>query len=293
MAKKSILLQLDPDPQASVFDAVVAVDAGVDQLLQYRAVEPGQVQALVHGAIFTRGGPDLARTAIFIGGANVAAGERLLAEVKKSFFGPMRVSVLLDANGANTTAAAAVIAAARHLALSETTALVLAGTGPVGLRVARLLAGQGAQVRLASRSLARSQEACAGISQRLPQARLEPWQTAAASELERALTGAQLVIACGAAGIELLPQPNRAAAPDLKVVIDLNAVPPLGVAGVEVMDRAAVRDGQIAYGAIGVGGTKMKIHRAAIQALFTANNLALDAEEVFAIGQQLEAGKLP
>lgn len=292
MAKKTILLQLDPDPQASVFDAVVAVDAGVDQLLQYQAVEPGQVQTLVHGAIFTRGGPDLARTAIFIGGSNVAAGERLLAEVKKSFFGPMRVSVLLDANGANTTAAAAVIAAARHLALAETTALVLAGTGPVGLRVARLLAGQGAQVRLASRSLTRSQEACAGIAERLPQARLQPLQTSVASDLQSAISGVQLVIACGAAGIELLPQPIRNSAPNLKVVIDLNAVPPLGVAGVEVMDKASPRDGQLAYGAIGVGGTKMKIHRAAIQALFTANNLLLDAEEVFAIGQQLEAGKL-
>jgi hypothetical protein len=292
MAKKTILLQLDPDPQASVFDAVVAVDAGVDQLLQYQAVEPGQVQTLVHGAIFTRGGPDLARTAIFIGGSNVAAGERLLAEVKKSFFGPMRVSVLLDANGANTTAAAAVIAAARHLALAETTALVLAGTGPVGLRVARLLAGQGAQVRLASRSLTRSQEACAGIAERLPQARLQPLQTSVASDLQSAISGVQLVIACGAAGIELLPQPIRNSAPNLKVVIDLNAVPPLGVAGVEVMDKASPRDGQLAYGAIGVGGTKMKIHRAAIQALFTANNLLLDSEEVFAIGQQLEAGKL-
>jgi len=53
------------------------------------------------------------------------------------------------------------------------------------------------------------------------------------------------------------------------------------------MDKAKDRDGLICYGAIGVGGTKMKIHRAAIQQLFTANNLVLDAEEVFQIGQQL------
>jgi hypothetical protein len=31
----------------------------------------------------------------------------------------------------------------------------------------------------------------------------------------------------------------------------------------------------------------MKIHRAAIEKLFTANDLVLDAEEVFALGQQL------
>ena len=68
MSKTKILIQLDPDPHASVFDAVVAVDSGVERLLQYASVEPQQVQGLVHGAIFTRGGPDLASTAIFIGG---------------------------------------------------------------------------------------------------------------------------------------------------------------------------------------------------------------------------------
>ena len=73
----------------------------------------------------------------------------------------------------------------------------------------------------------------------------------------------------------------------LRLLIDLNAVPPAGIGGIEVMDKAADRGGQICYGAIGVGGTKMKIHKAAIHKLFTANNLMLDAEEVFAIGKEL------
>ena len=71
------------------------------------------------------------------------------------------------------------------------------------------------------------------------------------------------------------------------MVVDLNAVPPLGVAGVEATDKAKERDGVVCYGALGVGGTKMKIHRAAIQRLFTANNLVLNTEEVFAIGKTL------
>src|SRR5690349_13042912 len=98
MSKPKILIQLDPDPHASVFDAVVAVDAGAEHLLQYSGVEVGQVRDLVHGAIFTRGGPELASTAIFIGGTNVAAGEAILSAVKKNFYGPaLRVSVMLDA----------------------------------------------------------------------------------------------------------------------------------------------------------------------------------------------------
>jgi len=108
-----------------------------------------------------------------------------------------------------------------------------------------------------------------------------------ADEISQALAGAQIVIAAGAAGVELLPVAVRRNAVGLQVAIDLNAVPPAGIGGIEAMDKAKERDGVICYGAIGVGGTKMKIHRAAIERLFTANNLILDAEEVFQIGQEL------
>ena len=287
MSKQKILIQLDSDPHPSVFDAVVATDAGVERLLQYGGVQPKHVRELVHGAMFTRGPQDLLNTAIFIGGSNVQAGEELLAHVARVFFGPLRVSVLLDANGANTTAAAAVLAAARHVELSASTAAVLGGTGPVGERAARLLAGQGAAVRVCSRSVARAAEACSRIRQQLPSAQLTPLACSAAAETAAALDGAEVAIAAGAAGIELIPAEVRRGCVSLRVAIDLNAVPPVGIAGIEPTDKAKDRDGITCYGAIGVGGTKMKIHRAAIQRLFTANHLVLNAEEVFAIGQQL------
>src|SRR5215813_7883465 len=105
MDKRKILIQLDTDPQPSVFDRVVAVDAGADEVFSYGGVKPEQVRDLVHGAIFTRGPDDLKRTAIFIGGSDVAAGERLLSEARMQMIPAARlsVSVLLDANGANTT----------------------------------------------------------------------------------------------------------------------------------------------------------------------------------------------
>jgi hypothetical protein len=287
MSKRKVLIQLDPDPQASVFDAVVAVDAGVDQLLQYSAVQRGQVRELVHGAMFTRGPQELYHTAIFIGGMNVAAGEGLLQEVTSCFFGPMRVSVLLDANGANTTAAAAVLAAARHVDLANATSVVLAGTGPVGQRAARLLARQGAKVRLASRALERAERACQEIRSRVADAQLTPVLARSASDTATALAGAQVVIAAGAAGVELMSSDHRASCATLEVAIDLNAVPPAGIAGIEASDKARQRNGVVCYGAIGVGGTKMKIHRAAIERLFSANNLVLDAEEVLTIGKEL------
>jgi hypothetical protein len=287
MAKPKILLQLDSDPHPSVFDAVVAVDAGVERLLQYGGVTPEQVTGLVHGAIFTRGPHDLASTAIFIGGSNVQRGEELLRRATAAFFGPLRVSVLLDANGCNTTAAAAVLAAARHVPLAGATAVLLGGTGPVGQRAARLLASQGAQVRVASRSHEKAAAVCRALADQQPGAKLTPVSCQSAPETAAALDGAAIAIAAGAARVELLPADVRRNCVSLQVAIDLNAVPPLGIGGIQPTDKARELDGVVCYGAIGVGGTKMKIHRAAIERLFTTNNLVLDAPEVFAIGQEL------
>jgi hypothetical protein len=289
MEKRTILVQLDSDRHASVFDRVVAIDAGTDEVFSYSGVKPEDVKDLVHGAIFTRGGKNLRRTAIFIGGSDVAAGERLLDEVKKHMlpqFG-LQVSVLLDANGANTTAAAAVLAAAQHLDLRAASALVLGGTGPVGQRVARLLARQGTPVRVASRQKARAETVCAAIQVKEPQAKLEPVGVSTPDELARAVPGQTLIVAAGAAGVLLLPRSARPHCKDLRVAIDLNAVPPLGVEGTEVGDKAALRDGVFCYGALGVGGTKMKIHKAAIARLFEGNTQVMDAEEVYDLAAAL------
>ena len=282
-----ILVQIDADDHASVFDAVVAIDAGIDHLLQYHSVTEDDVQGLVHGAIFTRGPQDLPATAIFIGGNNVGAAEALLKRVLNSFFGPLRVSVMMDASGANTTAAAAVLAARRHVPLSGATALVLAATGPVGQRVVRLLAREGARVRVASRDVVRARDVCERVRERVPTAELEAVGTTAQS-VPAALEGASLVIAAGAAGIELVPAQVWQASETLRVAVDLNAVPPLGIAGVEATDKAVVRGAVSCYGAIGVGGTKMKIHRTAIDRLFHSNSQVFDAEEIFAIGREIE-----
>ncbi len=292
MSDPKVLLQLDPDKQASSFDALVAIDAGVDQLLQYALVEPGDVATLVHGAMFTRGPAQLQRTAIFIGGSDVARAEALLAQVNATFFGPLRVSVMMDANGANTTAAAAVISARRHLDLAKISAVVLAGTGPVGQRVALLLARCGSQVSLASRQRERAAQACEQIRQRLPDqdgiGGVSAVQVDSAQAVAEAVASCQLVISAGAAGVRLLPTNVWSRCQSLRVAIDLNAIPPSGIEGTEVNDRANLRDGVVCYGAIGVGATKMKIHRAALQKLFQAHDLVLDASEVFDLGCALD-----
>ena len=287
MPLAKILLCLDTDAQPSVFDAVVAVDAGIDQLLRHGGVTAGVVRDLVYGAMFTRSAADLKNTAVFIGGSNVAAGETLLAKVRECFFGPMRVSVMLDSNGANTTAAAAVLVARKHVPLHGQLVTVLAGTGSVGRRIARLLARQDATIRVASRQWSRAQEVCDSIRALVPEAQLEPREVRDEASLRAALADAAIVFAAGAPGVELLPDPVRRESRSLKLVVDLNAVPPTGIGGILPQDKAADRDGQTAYGAIGVGGTKMKLHKASLARLFEANDLVLDAEEIYALGTSI------
>jgi glutamyl-tRNA reductase len=197
---------------------------------------------------------------------------------------------MMDGNGSNTTAAAAVLCAARHIDLARVDALVLGGTGPVGKRVARLLLRQGAHVRLASRALERSQAVCADLvgNLGLNSGRLD----AVGSEephLAEHLSQVNVIFGCGAAGVQLLSSGQLTLAKQLVVALDLNAVPPAGIEGIAVTDKAVQRAGRVDYGAIGVGGLKMKIHREAINTLYTRNDLVLDAEEIFEIGKDLES----
>lgn len=286
-----ILFQFDVDAHPSSFDSVVAVDAGVDHLFQYGNVDESVVEGLVHGGMFTRGGDDLKNTAIFIGGNNVVQAEALFRAVQKAFFGPVRVSVMLDASGCNTTAAAAVASASKHLALKGATAVVLGGTGPVGRRVAQMLVSQGSHVILASRLLDRAESACQDITGKLPDASIE----AAAPEEDSAklamLSRAEIVVACGAAGIELVSAAELRQLTNLKVAIDLNAVPPSGIGGVEAFDKAKqLGDSEgspVVYGPIGVGGLKMRTHKAAIAKLFESNDQVIDANEVLDLTKDL------
>ena len=286
MEKKTILIQLDPDAHASVFDRVVAIDSNVDELFSYANVQPDQVRDLVHGAIFTRSPKDLKNTAIFIGGGNVEKSEALLAKALAAMvpeYG-LRVSVLFDANGCNTTAAAAVRIAVKNLDLKDKKVLILAGTGPVGQRAALLLAKLGAKVFLSSRTIEKARSAIVSIGKKIGECPAPvAIQVANDVELKSALEGVELVISTGAAGVCLLPEKIRQAVSTLKMVIDLNAVPPMGIEGTSVMDKGVIREGVICYGAIGVGDLKMKIHRAAIAALFTRNDQVMDALEVYEI----------
>lgn len=287
---KKILLQLDSDRATSVFDAITAYDAGADVLLQYGEVEPGEVRDLVYGAMFTRGPEEMKSSAVFIGGSDVPKGEAMLKEVRDAFFGPVRVSAMLDARGCNTTAAAAVVRVLSGGALKDKKVVVLAGTGPVGQRAAGLLAKEGAAVTVAetlpSQTLERAQAACAAIGERFGVS-VSAAAAAGPDAVREVLDGAYAVLCTGAAGILLIPEAVWRDHPTLRILADVNAVPPLGVEGTKPDWHGKEVEGKLLYGALGVGSLKMRVHKRAIARLFEQNDLILDAEEIIAIAKEL------
>ena len=284
---KKLLFQLDTDPHPSVFDTVVAYDGGADHVIGHGAVSPENVTPLVEGAIFTRAPKDKKNTALFIGGSDLAAGQELLRAVRKKFFADFRVSVMLDSNGSNTTAAAGVARLAGSGAIAGKKTVVLAGTGPVGQRAAVMLAKEGArEVVVTSRQMARAERACTDMKTRFG-VDLTPLEAAANGARAHAIRDADVVFACGAAGVPLLDEKDWQGLATLKMLADANATPPLGIAGMEMLDRGTLRHGKICWGAIGFGTLKLTLHRACIAQLFERNDQVLDAEEIFSIAKTM------
>src|SRR3954463_10915117 len=230
---RKLLLQLDSSRLPSVFDQVVAYDAGADVIMSYGGVTEGDVRDLIHGCIFTRGPRDLHNTAVWIGGSNMSAGEQLLAMAQDALFGEFTVSIMLDSNGSNTTAVAAVVKIEETLGdLTGKKAVLLAGTGPVGQRAAGLLAHDGAHVTITSRKPEQGEKARQFISARF-NVQVEAVTLNEPTKVPDVLRGADVLLNSGPAGVQMVPKSVLSAVKTLQMAVDLNAVPPLGIEGVD------------------------------------------------------------
>jgi methylenetetrahydrofolate/methylenetetrahydromethanopterin dehydrogenase (NADP+) len=290
---RKLLLQLDSSRLPSSFDQVVAYDAGAEVVMSYGGVTEGDVRDLIHGCIFTRGPKDLHNTAVWIGGNNMSAGEQLLAMAQDALIPPLSVSIMLDSNGSNTTAVAAVVKIEETLGdVAGKRVLILAGTGPVGQRAAGLLAKDGAKVTITSRKPEQGEKARQFISARF-NVQVEAVTLNDPSTLPQLLDGVEVLLNSGPAGVQMVPKQAWSSAQSLKVAVDLNAVPPLGIEGVDVNDAEVIRNGVVVFGAFGVGNFKTKLHKACVARLFTRNDLVLDAEAIAEIARELVGRKEP
>jgi hypothetical protein len=279
---KKILIQLDTDPHASPFDAIAAYDAGVDVVLGFAEVSPENLDGIVQGAMFPRGPDGLGNTAFWVGGSRVRDGEAVFAAAQRLFFKPFTASIMLDSDGSNTTAAAAV-ARVRGAATLQGNRAAVIGVGPVGLRTAELLRREGAEVTMLTFPpdvMKGSHRRASGIPV-AQEAGFDVVEPASSDELDDALTGHVAVFAAGPAGRQILRRSGWADIEGLEAVVDYSAAEPVGVEGVARDDDLEDEDGIKKLGALAVGGPKMKLQKRCVERMFEAKGTVLDLTGVY------------
>jgi methylene-tetrahydromethanopterin dehydrogenase len=288
-----VLHMFTASPQMSPFDVNMAVDAGYQVVVPYCNIGAEMVTNLTQDAIFSRGPKGVSRTGIFIGGRDVMLAADMLDIARRAMVPPFEVSVFADPSGSYTTAAALVALVERHLKkvhgaeLDGKRVLILGGTGAVGRVAAAMAASLGADVVLASHTDgARAMRVSDEINRRFDIATVGV-SAAKPAELHQALSRAEIVFATAVAGVQVVSSADLAHAKPLLIAADVNAVPPEGIAGVNVMDAGkplagAVNPHAIGIGALAIGNVKYQVeHRLFMRMLTGGKPVYLGFPEAF------------
>ncbi len=298
--KRSILHMLDPMPHNSPFDINMAMDAGFDVMMPYSNVKLENVHGLVQDAIFSRGPAGVKKTGVFIGGRDIALAIEMMDVCKKAMVPPFEVSVFADPSGAFTTAAALVGCVEKQLKekhgkeLKDCTAVVIGGTGAVGIATGIIASLAGADTTLTDHlsvdtALAVSKEYNTRFGTALK-------GSYASSEADKArLVGEADIIFCTAkAGIQVLGKGVLSEARHLLVAGDVNAVPPLGIEGIKRSDNGAPlthavnSKGAVGIGALAVGDIKYQLQNILLKAMVDTNKpLYFDFRDAFAKAREI------
>ncbi len=296
MADKQILHMLSPLKQVSPFDVNMAVDAGYDAVVPYANITADDVLGLVQDAIFSRPPKLAVRTGIFIGGRDAIASLDMLEAAKKAMVPPFIVSVFADPAGSFTTAAALVAHVERQLrkmgkGLEGQRVVVYGATGVVGFASGVIAALEGAQVVLAGHDgTKRVAAACEEIRKRFG-VTLRPGDGSSEDSKASLLKEADAAFCCARAGVQVLSKEQIAASPDLLVAADVNAVPPMGVEGLDVQaDGVSIGGQAVGIGALAIGHTKYRTEFGLFRRMIeTDKPVAFDFRDAFKLARDFVA----
>ena len=266
MEKVSILHLITAEKNASPFDVNMAFDAGFDKIMPYTNVEMREVMGLVQDAIFSRGPSGIKRESVFIGGRDIDIAMDMLNTAKKAMVPPFEVSVFADPSGAFTTAAGMMAKVEQHLTknfgggLTGRRVSVFGATGPVGGCTAVIAAKHGATVQLVShRNMTNVQAKVDAYNARYGVNIVAVDGASDVAKIE-VLKNTEIALCAAAAGVQVMSLAQMAQAKDLKIVADVNAVPPTGAEGVDVFADGNAIAGTTAFGigALVIGNVKYK-----------------------------------
>lgn len=296
MEKISILHLITAAKNASPFDVNMAYDAGFDKIMPYTNVALSELAGLTQDAIFSRSPSGVKREAIFIGGRDIDLAMQMLNAAKAAMFTPFACSIFADPSGAFTTAAAMMAKLEFHLqqkfneSLMGKTLSVFGANGPVGGCAAIIAAKQGAKVQLVAHRSIEEVAKKAAVWNEQYQLNMQVVDGTSEAAKQKVLATSELVLCTAAAGVQVLSQSQLTDAKQLKVVADVNAVPPLGVQGVGVSDDGILIANTQVYGigALAIGQLKYTTQNQLLKQMLTADKpLTLEFMAAFNLAREL------
>lgn len=295
MADKHILHMVTPLKHMSPFDANMALDAGFDAVLHYTNVTADEVAGLVQDAIFSRPPRDGIKTGMFFGGKNAILALDMLAAARKALVPPFGMSFFADPAGSFTTAAAMMACVERTLrtkknrALEDCAVAVFGATGVVGFSSAVIAALEGANVTLVGYDgVKRVGESAREIETRFG-AKVNAADGSDEAKKSGILAETDVALCAGRAGTRILSSEQIRAAPRLLVAADVNAVPPSGIEGLDVMADGAelAPAGALGIGPLAIGNVKYKTEFGLFQKMIAAAKpVAYDFRDAFALARE-------
>ena len=298
MTDKSILHMLTPLKHMSPFDVNMALDAGYDAVLTYSNVTLEEVSGLVQDAMFSRPPKTGVRTGMFVGGKNAILALDMLSAAKKALMPPFAISLFADPAGSFTTAAAMVACAEKTLRdkkqrnLKGLEVAIFGATGVVGFSSGVIAALEGADVTLVGYDgVRRVSDAAREIKARF-QADVRVADGSDEGKKAAILAQAEAAFCAGRAGVRILSAAQLAAAKRLLIVADVNAVPPAGVEGLDMMANGAelTPHGALGIGPLAVGNIKYKTESGLFQRMIAATKpVSFDFRDAFQLARELNA----
>jgi methylene-tetrahydromethanopterin dehydrogenase len=296
MTDKHILHMLTPLKHMSPFDVNMALDAGYDSAIAYTNVALEEVSGLVQDAIFSRPPKTGVRTGMFIGGKNAILALDMLSAAKKALVPPFGISFFADPAGSFTTAAAMVACVEKTLIdkkkrnLKALKTAVFGATGVVGFSSAVIAALEGADVTLVGYDgIKRVSDAAREIKTRF-QADVRAADGSDDTKKADILAQAEAALCAGRAGVRILSSAQLAQAKRLLIAADVNAVPPSGVEGLDMMANGVelTPHGTLGIGPLAIGNIKYKTESGLFQRMIAATKpVTFDFRDAFQLAREL------
>ena len=167
---------------------------------------------------------------------------------------------------------------------------VLAATGPVGYAAAYLIAAEkAAKVVATSRELTRAQKIATKINTELKTDVVKPVEAKTPEQIGKAIEDADIVLATGAPGVQLLPlNILKTYGKRVKIVADCNAVPPYGIEGLNPKwDGKEVVPGVYGIGALAIGALKNQIEAELLKTAVQEPKGIFDFKAAYSVGKKI------